>query len=234
MNERAQCETTRQLNVRSCALARSVSASSYGVRLLSNEYRTQRDKAFWAVHDLSTSRSLWDKFRLKRFPPNLNRGIPMDLGMSESLGIDSLSRGLTMPKSYSADLRERVIEAVEMGASRHEAAERFDVSVSSVVKWHQYWRQTGSAAPKPRGGSVSPLEKSAARVLAVITEHPDLTLMETVAKLGRRRIHTSKSALSRFYGRHSITLKKKPASCRTAASGCGTSAQTLDTRARHA
>ena len=170
---------------------------------------------------------------LKRFPPNLNRGIPMDLGMSESLGIDSLSRGLTMPKSYSADLRERVIEAVEMGASRHEAAERFDVSVSSVVKWHQYWRQTGSAAPKPRGGSVSPLEKSAARVLAVITEHPDLTLMETVAKLGRRRIHTS-SALSRFYGRHSITLKKKPASCRTAASGCGTSAQTLDTRARHA
>jgi len=179
-------------------------------------------------------RNVKSKATLKRFPPNLNRGIPMDLGMSESLGIDSLSRGLTMPKSYSADLRERVIEAVEMGASRHEAAERFDVSVSSVVKWHQYWRQTGSAAPKPRGGSVSPLEKSAARVLAVITEHPDLTLMETVAKLGRRRIHTSKSALSRFYGRHSITLKKKPASCRTAASGCGTSAQTLDTRARHA
>ena len=29
-----------------------------------------------------------------------------------------------MPKSYSGDLRERVIEAVEMGASRHEAAER--------------------------------------------------------------------------------------------------------------
>src|SRR3974377_715896 len=96
----------------------------------------------------------------------------MDLGMSESLGIDSLSRGLTMPKSYSADLRERVIEAVEMGASRHEAAERFDVSVRSVVKWHQYWRQTGSAAPKPRGGSVSPLEKSAARVVAA--SRPDV------------------------------------------------------------
>ena len=62
----------------------------------------------------------------------------MDLGMSESLGIDSLSRGLAMPRSYSADLCERVIEAVEMGASRHEAADRFEVSVSSVVKWHQY------------------------------------------------------------------------------------------------
>jgi transposase len=139
-----------------------------------------------------------------------------------------------MPKSYSGDLRERVIEAVEMGASRREAADRFEVSVSSVVKWHQHWRETGSAASKPRGGSVSPLEKCAARVLAVIAQHPDLTLMETVAQLGRRRIHTSKSALSRFFGRHSITFKKKPASCRTAASRCGASAPALDTRARHA
>jgi transposase len=158
----------------------------------------------------------------------------MNLWMGQSPGIDSPSRGLTMPKSYSPDLRERVIEAVEMGASRHEAADRFEVSVSSVVKWHQCWRETGSAAPKPRGGSVSPLEKCAARILAVIEQRPDLTLMETVAELGRRRIHTSKSALSRFFGRHSVTLKKKSASCRTAASRCGASAPTLDTRARHA
>ena len=158
----------------------------------------------------------------------------MSLRMSESLGIDSPSRGLTMPKSLSADLRERVIEAVEMGASRREAADRFEVSVSSVVKWHQYWRETGNTTSKARGGSVSPLEKCPARVLAVIKQHPDLTLMETVAELGRQHIKTSKSALSRFFGRHSITLKKKPASCRTAASGCGASAPALDTRARHA
>ena len=90
--------------------------------------------------------------------------------MSESLGIDSPFRGWAMPKSYSGDLRERVIEAVEMGASRHEAAERFEVSVSSTVKWLQRWRESRSAAPKPRGGSVSPLEKCAARVLALIAE----------------------------------------------------------------
>jgi hypothetical protein len=30
-----------------------------------------------------------------------------------------------MPKAYSGDLRVRVIEAVEAGASRHEAAECF-------------------------------------------------------------------------------------------------------------
>ena len=42
-----------------------------------------------------------------------------------------------MPKAYSGDLRERVIEAVEAGASRHEAAEYFEVSVASAVKWLQ-------------------------------------------------------------------------------------------------
>jgi transposase len=77
-------------------------------------------------------------------------------------GIDSPFRGQTMPKSYSKDLREQVIETVEMGdASRHEAAERFEVSVSSAVKWLQRWHESRSASPKPRGGSVSPLEKCA-------------------------------------------------------------------------
>jgi transposase len=47
-----------------------------------------------------------------------------------------------MPKAYSSDLRARVIEAVEGGASRHEAAERFEVSAASAVKWMQRWRET--------------------------------------------------------------------------------------------
>ena len=114
-----------------------------------------------------------------------------------------------MPKAYSGDLRERVIEAVAAGASsRREAAERFEVSVASAVKWLQRWRDHNSATPKPRGGSVSPLEEFATEILAVIAEHPDLTLLETIAELRKRRIRTSKSALSRVFGRHDITLKK--------------------------
>ena len=114
-----------------------------------------------------------------------------------------------MPKSYSCDLRERAIEMVEAGASRHEAAEHFGVSVSSVVKWMQRWSESRSAAPKPRGGSVSPLEQQAERVVAVITEQPDLTLEETAVELRRHRIRTSRSSLSRFFHRHDITFKKK-------------------------
>ena len=138
-----------------------------------------------------------------------------------------------MPKSYSQDLRERVIEAVELGTSRHEAADRFEVSVSSAVKWLQRWRESKSAAAKPRGGSVSPLEAHAKEIVRMVVAQPDLTLMETVAQLGRRRIRTSKSALSRFFARHRITLKKKPAGSRTAASGRRSCAATLDARARY-
>lgn len=154
--------------------------------------------------------------------------------MSESWCIDSPLRGRAMPKSYSGDLRERVIEAVESGASRRETAERFEVSVSSAVKWVQRWHESKSAAPKPRGGSVSPLEEFAEQILDLIAEQPDLTLVETVAELRKRRIRTSRSSLWRFLDRHGITLKKKPASCRTAASGCRASTPTLDPRARHA
>src|ERR1700686_4613384 len=155
-------------------------------------------------------------------------GIPKELRMSESACIDSLVRGLAMPKSYSGDMRERVIESVEMGASRREAAEHIGVSASSAVRWLQRWDESRSAAPKPRGGSVSPLEAQAERILALNAERPDLTLKETLAELGKRRIRTSRSALSRFFGRHDITFKKKPASRRTAASRRGPRAATLD------
>jgi transposase len=117
-----------------------------------------------------------------------------------------------MAKSCSSELRERIIEAVEMGSSRREAAELYDVSASSAIKWVQRWRETGSVAAKPRGGSVSPLDKFAKQILAVIAEQPDRTLVETVTVLRKRRIRTSRSSLWRFLGRHDITLKKNAAS----------------------
>jgi Homeodomain-like domain len=49
-----------------------------------------------------------------------------------------------MPKPYSVDLRARVIEDVETGASRREAAERYGISPSVVVIWVQRFEETGS------------------------------------------------------------------------------------------
>src|SRR5215468_6197080 len=93
--------------------------------------------------------------------------------MSESDGIDSISGG-TMPKPYSRDLRERVIESIEAGASRREAAELDGISPSVVVIWAQQWKATGSVAAKPSGGSVS-AQDHAEFLLGLVAEQPDLS-----------------------------------------------------------
>ena len=54
-----------------------------------------------------------------------------------------------MANYLSEDLRIRVIEAVEAGASRRRSAARFGVSVSSAIRWVDVWRRTGRTAPYP-------------------------------------------------------------------------------------
>jgi transposase len=138
-----------------------------------------------------------------------------------------------MPKPYSLDLRERVAEAVAAGASRREAAERFEVCPSSAIKWMQRLRETGTIAAKPSGGSRSPLEEHADWLLALIGEQPDLTLDEVVAAMGKRRIAGSRSAVWRLFARRGISFKKKPARGRARAPRRGSRAPALDARARH-
>jgi transposase len=139
-----------------------------------------------------------------------------------------------MAKAYSDNFRERVIDAVEAGSSRREAAESFEVSASSAVRWLQRWRRTGSATAKTSGGSTSVLEAHSEWLLALIVGQPDITLDEVVIALNKRRIPSSRTAVWRFFDRHDITFKKKPArrGARTTGRGSGTPA--LGPRARHA
>ena len=60
---------------------------------------------------------------------------------------------------YPGELRVRVIRFVQGGGSRREAAEQFDVSVSSAIRWVQRFRDEGTCEPIPRGGSTSPLSR---------------------------------------------------------------------------
>ena len=152
--------------------------------------------------------------------------------MSESSGIDSNLEG-SMPRPYSDDLRARVIEAIEAGASRRETAERYELSASAVVIWAQRWEKTGSVAAKPSGGSTSPLEDHAEFLLALIAEQPDLTLDEIVAAMAKRGIAGSRSAVWRFFDRRGISFKKNFVRGGAKARGCGPRASALDAKARH-
>jgi len=64
---------------------------------------------------------------------------------------------------YPGDLRHRVIEFVEAGGSRREAAEHFRVSASSAIRWLQRFHEDGTSEPMPRGGSTSRLESIRSR-----------------------------------------------------------------------
>jgi transposase len=139
-----------------------------------------------------------------------------------------------MAKPYSDDLRARAIAIVEGGSSRHEVAALFEVSPSSVINWLRRWRDDGSSAAKPSGGSVSPLEKHAGWLLALIARHPDLTLDEAIAAMRRRGIAGSRSALSRFFIRHNITFKKKSVRRGAGSNRRRTRTTALDPRARPA
>ncbi len=87
---------------------------------------------------------------LEHVPAPIESGIPAGLWMRESIDIDSLLGGGTMPKAYSADMRARVIGRVEGGGSRREAAEHYDVSPSTAVIWVKCFHETGRCAAKPR------------------------------------------------------------------------------------
>jgi transposase len=116
-----------------------------------------------------------------------------------------------MARPYSEDLRERVVQAVETGASRRAAAERFKIGASSAVRWMQRVARSGSAAAYASGGSTSPLEQHAEFLLTLIEEQPDLTLDEVVEAMRAAKLGGSRSAVARFYVRHQISFKKKPA-----------------------
>ena len=104
-----------------------------------------------------------------------------------------------MPKAYSADMRERVIAEVEGGASRREAAEELEVSASTAIIWVKCFRETGRCAAKPRGGSISALEKHADFLLGLIETQSDLTLDEVVLAMRKHKIPGSRTAVWRFF-----------------------------------
>jgi transposase len=117
-----------------------------------------------------------------------------------------------MVKPYSEDLRIRVVGRVEAGHPVRAVAETFGVSVSSVVKWSQRKRQTGSVAAKPMGSRLArSLVAQRDWMLARIAEKPDVTLRELVAELEARAVPTSYGSVWRLLSDEGISFKKKPA-----------------------
>ena len=114
-----------------------------------------------------------------------------------------------MTRPYSNDLRERVVSAVRSGASCRSVALRFGVAVSTVVKWHQRYRETGSVAPGQMGGHRRwVLAPYRAFILETIEKTPHLTLHGLKAVLAERGVEVSHQAVWRFLRREGLSFKK--------------------------
>ena len=116
-----------------------------------------------------------------------------------------------MGKSYSLDLRERVVSFVGLGRSRREAASRFDVSASFAVKVVSGHERTGSVAPARQGrppgsGKLSP---HLADLIAWVEARPDITMPEPAALLAAERgVVAHPASLSRTLRQAGFSYKK--------------------------
>lgn len=58
-----------------------------------------------------------------------------------------------MTKSYSEDLRKKVIGYIEEGNSYEKASKLFKISVSAIGRWYRKYKKEGNYVAKKRGGS---------------------------------------------------------------------------------
>lgn len=120
-------------------------------------------------------------------------------------------------KQYSVDLRERLLSAIDAGLSQAEASRLFGVGTSTITRWRQQRRDTGSVAPKPRAGrraTIGPAHADALR--GQVAQHADATLAEHCAHWAREQgSRVSVATMSRAIRRLGITVKKSPARHRT-------------------
>src|ERR1700722_9941184 len=120
-----------------------------------------------------------------------------------------------MPKAYSQDLRDRVIDAVERGEmSRRAAARRYAISESVAIKWLERVERDGSREPVGHGGHrASKLMPHLDFLQAARSGKSDITLQGLCDRLlSERGVKADTSMMSRFFRRIGITLKKRPSS----------------------
>ena len=123
-----------------------------------------------------------------------------------------------MTRPLSNDLRERVVAAVSAGDSCRAVAARFGVAVSSVVKWSQRQRQTGSVSPGKMGGHCKPvLLPHRDFIVERIEQTSHLTLHKLKDELAARGVKVSHNAVWEFLRREGLRFKKNSVRARASA-----------------
>ena len=87
-------------------------------------------------------------------------------------------------KSYSEDLRHKIVAAVERGMPKTQAARLFDVSLSSVKRYSRMARDGDSLAPKRRAGRAPKVDEKVRNLLNEdMKERPAATIAQRISFL---------------------------------------------------
>jgi len=126
-----------------------------------------------------------------------------------------------MPSALSADLRQRVVVAIEAGASLREVARRLKVSPANALRWHEAFVREGHTRAKPMGSDQRShtIAAQADLVRQTYEAKPDLFLRELRTRLAEYGRRIGLRSLSRFVKRHGIPREKHRAR-RAGSKGC--------------
>jgi transposase len=114
----------------------------------------------------------------------------------------------------SGEVRQRAIAAYEAGCgTQAQVAKLYGIDRSTFQRWLQRYRQTGRAAPLPRGHNPAALDDSQMRRLdEFVQQRPDATLEQLRAELG---VTCSLVAIHNALKRLGYRYKKNAAGQRT-------------------
>jgi transposase len=114
-----------------------------------------------------------------------------------------------MTKAYSIDLRERAVARVSAGESVRSVAAVLNISASSVVKWAQRERSTGSVAPGQMGGHRPRVLVGEHREWLLQRMGSDFTLRGLVMELAERGVMVDYRTVWNFVHAERLSFKKK-------------------------
>ena len=116
-------------------------------------------------------------------------------------------------KTYSLDLRERALAAVDRGMPSKEAVGVFGVSLASLKRWLKRRRETGSAAPGRKPGMRRRVGAGAEERRALwrqLEENPEATLEEHRGLWAQEHgVRVSVATMSRAIRRLGWTYKQR-------------------------
>ena len=120
-----------------------------------------------------------------------------------------------MGVTYSADLRQRVIDDVEAGASARRAAARLGIATTTAIARVRRWREAGERTARRQGNpGGSKLDAHADFLLAIIAADPDAGLAISARLSASRGVSAGVSTIWRFYQARGITASERRARLR--------------------